>query len=74
MNSIELLEIGDSLGFVLPDEMLQRLKVGVGDTLFLMQTERGFNLTTVDPQPAQDGFADFSPIEVLRQPPIQNKK
>jgi hypothetical protein len=74
MNAVELLEIGDSLGFILPDEMLRRLKVGLGDTLFLTQTARGFNLTTVDPQSMQGGAAELSPIQVLSQPLNQNKK
>ena len=74
MNAIELLEIGDSFGFILPDEMLQRLKIGVGDTLFLAQTAQGFNLTTVDPQSVQGSVADLSSIEVLSLSLNQNKK
>jgi hypothetical protein len=74
MNATELLDIGDSLGLILPDEMLQRLKIGVGDSLFLTETERGFNLTTVDPQAVQSGLTGLLPIEVLSQPLNQNKK
>ena len=33
--SIEVIEIGDSLGVVLSREVLERLRVDVGDTLYL---------------------------------------
>ncbi len=74
MNAIEVLEIGDSLGFVLPEEVLKLLKVGVGDTLFLTEAERGFTLTTVDPQSVQGGVADTPTQEALPQAANQNKK
>ena len=68
MNAIELLEIGDSLGLILPEEVLQRLKVGVGDTLYVTQAARGFNLTTVDPQSSPTLLEGLDPTDT------QNKK
>jgi putative addiction module antidote len=50
MNALELVEVGDSLGVILPQELLARLKVGDGDTLFLTETAQGITLTTTDPQ------------------------
>jgi putative addiction module antidote len=50
MNALELVEMGDSLGVILPQELLARLKVGDGDTLFLTETAQGITPTTTDPQ------------------------
>jgi putative addiction module antidote len=50
MNALELVEMGDSLGVILPQELLARLKVGDGDTLFLTETAQGITLTTTDAQ------------------------
>jgi putative addiction module antidote len=49
MNALELVEVGDSLGVILPDALLARLKLGDGDTLFLTETANGLMLTKTDP-------------------------
>lgn len=49
MHQIKLIEIGDSLGFILPPEMLARLKTENGDTVFLSETPDGFVITPHDP-------------------------
>ena len=49
MNALELVEVGDSLGVILPDALLARLKFGDGDTLFLTETANGLMLTKTDP-------------------------
>jgi hypothetical protein len=74
MNALEIIEIGDSMGFILPEDVLKRFKVGADDTLFLTETARGFTLTTVDPQLAHDGAASLPPIEVPSPTLNQNKK
>jgi hypothetical protein len=77
MNTLELVEIGDSLGLIFSEELLQRLKVGAGDTVFLTETARGFTLTTVDPQDAVTGVASASPTRVdgpAKLGRTQNKK
>jgi putative addiction module antidote len=37
--------IGNSAGVVLPKEVLNRLRVGKGDKLYLIETEDGYKLT-----------------------------
>jgi hypothetical protein len=74
MNALELVEIGDSLGLIFSDEILQRLKVVAGDTLFLTETLQGFTLTTVDPQTAGAGVTEPTQAQVENPVPPQNKK
>ncbi|NVO06548.1 MAG: AbrB/MazE/SpoVT family DNA-binding domain-containing protein [Rhodoferax sp.] len=49
MYALPLIEVGDSLGLVIPAEELARLNLGDGDTLFLSETDNGILLTTYDP-------------------------
>ena len=49
MFALKLTKIGNSLGFVLPKEAAQRLKVEKGDTLFLTEAPDGYRLTPFDP-------------------------
>jgi putative addiction module antidote len=49
MPKVELIQIGDSVGFVLPKETRARLKVRSGDTLFVIETTNGVTLTPYDP-------------------------
>ena len=44
----EIIEIGDSLGIILPDAMLARLKVQEGNTLYLTEFPGGIQLTAQD--------------------------
>ena len=41
--------IGNSTGVVLPKELLQRLRVEKGDTLFVLETPHGIELVPYDP-------------------------
>jgi len=50
MISLKLTKIGNSLGFVLPREAAQRLKVEKGDTLYLTEAPGGFRLVFYDPE------------------------
>jgi putative addiction module antidote len=47
-------KIGNSLGLILPKELLARLKLKEGDKLHVVeQTERGMKLTPYDPKHAK---------------------
>lgn len=42
---VKITTIGDSIGIVLPTEVLAKLKVTKGDSLYLLDTPDGFELT-----------------------------
>jgi len=46
---LKLTAVGTSTGVVIPKEMLRRLKVGRGDTLFAVETPSGYLITPYDP-------------------------
>jgi putative addiction module antidote len=52
-NTVKLTTIGNSVGIVLPKEILTKLNVEKGDTLYISETPEGIELTPYD----QD-FAD----------------
>jgi putative addiction module antidote len=49
MTALKLTQIGNSVGVVLPKEILAKLKVGRGDTLFVTDAVHGVTLTPYDP-------------------------
>lgn len=49
MFTLKLTQIGNSIGVILPKEMLARLKVEKGETLFITETPDGYALTPYDP-------------------------
>lgn len=49
MTRLKITTIGNSVGVVLPKELLARLRVGKGDTLFAVETPNGIELTPYDP-------------------------
>ncbi len=49
MTALKLTSIGTSTGAIIPKEMLARLKVGKGDTLYAIETAEGYLLTPYDP-------------------------
>ena len=49
MPALKLTAMGTSTGTVIPKEMLARLKVAKGDTLFAVETPSGYLLTPYDP-------------------------
>lgn len=49
MPALKLTAIGNSVGLMLPKELLARLGVSKGDTLFAVETDGGILLTTTDP-------------------------
>jgi putative addiction module antidote len=50
MSALKLTQIGNSVGVILPKEVLARMKVEKGDTLFLTDAANGITLTAYDPQ------------------------
>lgn len=49
MMTLKLTRIGTSTGAVIPKEMLQRLKVEKGDSLYAVETAEGYLITPYDP-------------------------
>lgn len=48
---VKIRKLGNSIGIILPKEVLGRLNVKSGDTLFLTETtESGYRLTAGDPE------------------------
>ena len=50
MAALKLTQIGNSVGVILPKDMLARLKVDKGDTLHVTDTPDGVRLTPHDPR------------------------
>ena len=48
--TLKLTTIGNSTGVVLPKEILQHLRVDRGDTLYVIETPTGIELTPYDPE------------------------
>ena len=51
--TLKLTTIGNSTGVVLSRELLQRLRVEKGDTLYVVETRNGIELTPYDPELAE---------------------
>ncbi len=49
MTKLKLTAIGNSAGVVLPKEVLARLKVEQGDSVYLTESPDGYRLTPYDP-------------------------
>ena len=50
MNELKLTQIGNSVGVILPKELLAKLGVGKGDTLYAIDQPDGVKLTVADPE------------------------
>lgn len=50
MPPLKLTQIGNSVGVILPKEVLARLKVEKGDLLFVTEATHGVTLTPYDPE------------------------
>ncbi len=65
MLKAKITRVGNSAGVVLPKEALARLKVKKGDTLFLVETPSGYELTPYDAafqaqmEAADEGLRDY---------------
>lgn len=47
--SLKLIQVGNSVGVILPKEVLDQLRVAKGDNLYLVKTPLGFQVTPYDP-------------------------
>jgi putative addiction module antidote len=53
MQALKITQIGNSLGVILPKEVLARLKVEKGDQLFMTEAPDGYRVVNTDPNFAQ---------------------
>lgn len=53
MSVLKVTTVGNSVGVILPKEILERLRVGKGDSLYVVETKNGIQLTAYDPAFAQ---------------------
>ena len=49
VNTLKLTTVGNSIGVVLPKELLSKLRVDKGDTLYVVETPDGIELTGYRP-------------------------
>ena len=49
MHALKLTQIGNSVGVILPKEVLAQLNLGKGDTLYLTDSPDGMRVTPHDP-------------------------
>ncbi|HLA10048.1 MAG TPA: AbrB/MazE/SpoVT family DNA-binding domain-containing protein [Pyrinomonadaceae bacterium] len=45
MSVLKVTTVGNSVGVILPRELLERLRVGKGDSLYVVETKNGIELT-----------------------------
>lgn len=50
MSALKITQIGNSVGVILPKELLAKLGVGKGDTLYAIDQPDGVKLTVADPE------------------------
>jgi putative addiction module antidote len=50
MSVLKLTQIGNSVGVILPKELLSLLKLEKGDSVFVSEAANGFTLSTYDPE------------------------
>ena len=50
MGVLKVTTIGNSVGVILPKEILERLRVKRGDSLYVIETKNGIELTSYDPE------------------------
>jgi len=50
MSILKVTTVGDSVGIILPREILERLRVQKGDSLYAVETKQGIELTPYDPE------------------------
>ena len=52
-SKLKITTIGNSTGVILPKEILEKLRVSKGDTLFAIETSKGIELTPFNPEVAE---------------------
>jgi putative addiction module antidote len=53
MHSLKITQVGNSLGVVLPKELLARMRLEKGSTVHVTESPNGFVLTPYDPSLAE---------------------
>jgi putative addiction module antidote len=49
-NTLKLVTVGNSVGVILPKDVLEKLRVNKGDSLFAIETSQGIELTSYNPE------------------------
>lgn len=52
VKKIKLTAIGNSTGMILPRDILERMRVGRGDEVCVLETASGYEITPYDPEVA----------------------
>lgn len=64
MTTLKVTTVGNSAGVVLPKEILQHLRVSKGDTLYVLETPNGIEISPYNPEFAEQmGIAE----QVMRE-------
>ncbi len=50
MSILKLTTVGNSVGVILPKDILERLRVQKGDSLYVVETKQGIELTPYNPE------------------------
>lgn len=50
MSVLKVTTVGNSVGVILPKELLERLRVKRGDSLYVIETKQGIELTPYNPE------------------------
>ena len=50
MSVLKMSQVGNSLGVIFPKDLLAKMKVGKGDSLYVTETATGVHLSTYDPE------------------------
>ena len=50
MSVLKITTVGNSVGVILPREILDRLRVKKGDSLYVIETKNGIELTAYNPE------------------------
>lgn len=53
MKTTKLTTVGNSLGVILPKEIIEKLRINKGDPLHIIETSNGIELTPYDPEFAE---------------------
>ncbi len=52
-NKLKVVTVGNSVGIVLSKEILEKLRVQKGDSIFAIETSKGIELTAYNPELAE---------------------
>jgi putative addiction module antidote len=50
MIKLKVTTVGNSAGVIFPKELMEKLRISKGDTLYVLETPNGFELTPYDPE------------------------